>query len=465
MALSQSDAQGLVRDGLLPELESRKPRLDMIDRWSRWEHDRPHMPAHATPEYTQLTNHAFTPWLGLVTSSIAQTLYVDGYRRENDTENMAAWRWWQQNHMDTKQHGIHRAALNYGYSFGVGMPGIDPDGNSVPVLRGVSPRRMVCEWEDEAADEWPLHALETMPVKRGGVEMWRVWLYDDEFRHEMYIDQSEGFRVEYIGVVRHGLGLCPVVRYTNMLDLEGRSPGEVEPNIPIAARINQTSFDRLVVQRFASWIVRTIAGMAQPSTEEAANLKKLQLKVEDLLVAEDPDTKFGSLPATPLEPFIKAKDSDIRDLAAVTQTPPHYLLGQMANLSAEALTAAETGRNLKAGERKSSFGESHESLLRLSARIAGDDAGWRDMSGQVQWRDVESRSLAQSADALGKLAQQLSVPVELLWEKIPGWNQTDVERAKTMVENGDGIQALLDAMSQAQASVSAPGPDESAEAL
>src|SRR5690625_7768384 len=119
MALSQSDAQGLVRDGLLPELESRKPRLDMIDRWSRWEHDKPHMPAHATPEYTQVTNHAFTPWLGLVTSSIAQTLYVGGYRRANDTENVGARRWGQQNHRDTKQHRTQPAAPNYGYWIGV----------------------------------------------------------------------------------------------------------------------------------------------------------------------------------------------------------------------------------------------------------------------------------------------------------------------------------------------------------
>src|SRR5699024_11160553 len=112
----------------------------------------------------------------------------------------------------------------------------------------------------------------------------------------------------------------------------------------------------------------------------------------------------------------------------------------------EALAAAEASLNRKILERKASFGESHESLLRLAARIAGNEEGWLDTSAQIHWRDMESRSLAQAADALGKMASQLHVPYELLWEQIPGWTQTDVERARHMVEEEDGIQRLLNAL-------------------
>src|SRR5690606_10068990 len=146
--------------------------------------------------------------------------------------------------------------------------------------------------------------------------------------------------------------------------------------------------DRLVGQRFASWIVRTISGLSPPDDKSEAAAQKWMLKVEDLLIAADPDTNCGSLPATPLDTFVEATDADIRDLAAVSQTPPHHLLGQMANLSADALAAAEASLNRKITERKTSFGESHESLLRLSARIAGDEEGWRDVHVQVQWRDM-----------------------------------------------------------------------------
>jgi hypothetical protein len=70
---------------------------------------------------------------------------------------------------------------------------------------------------------------------------------------------------------------------------------------------------------------------------------------------------------------------------------------------------------------------------------------------------MESRSLAQAADALGKLATMLNVPVELLWEKIPGFTQQDVEDAKALLEeNGGGVVAKL--LEQLQASQNPPVP-------
>ena len=55
---------------------------------------------------------------------------------------------------------------------------------------------------------------------------------------------------------------------------------------------------------------------------------------------------------------------------------------------------------------------------------------------RVRWRDESSGSMSQAADALGKLAQQLGVPLEMLWERIPGWTDDDVNRAKELVESG-----------------------------
>src|SRR5690606_1202542 len=69
-------------------------------------------------------------------------------------------------------------------------------------------------------------------------------------------------KVTYVDHDEHNARVCPVVRYCNELDLDGNSDGEVEPNIDLAARINQDTFDRLVVQRFQAWLVRTISGMS-----------------------------------------------------------------------------------------------------------------------------------------------------------------------------------------------------------
>ena len=79
----------------------------------------------------------------------------------------------------------------------------------------------------------------------------------------------------------------------------------------------------------------------------------------------------------------------------------------------------------------------------LAALAAGDEEGWRDVSAQVIWRDTESRSLAQTVDALGKLTQMLQVPPEMLWERIPGVTQQDVERWRAAAEAGDPMRQLV----------------------
>jgi hypothetical protein len=55
------------------------------------------------------------------------------------------------------------------------------------------------------------------------------------------------------------------------------------------------------------------------------------------------------------------------------------------------------------------------------------------------WRDTTPRSLAQVADALGKLAQLLDVPPRALWEKIPGVTETDIRRWEAMADDRDAL--------------------------
>jgi hypothetical protein len=439
--LTPSDAVDLVSKDLLPKYIIERRKLDRIDRWWRWDHDLAHRPRQATPEYRELIKLAPTPWLGLVVTELAQGLFVEGYRRATDTDNTAAWVWWQANRMDGRQMAIHRGALAYGISYVTVVPGEDPlTGESVPLIRGCSPRRGMAFYEDPATDEWPEYFIQVDPMADA---RWRVRLFTESELHIFTTDIGGG-NVQHEGMSAHDIGVCPVVRYTNMLDLEARADGEVDPYLAVAGRINQTVADRLIVQRFASWKVRTITGMAKPDNAAEADQLKMRLKVEDLLVSEDPDAKFGVLPETPLQGFIEARDADIHDLAAVTQIPPYALLtGKMANMSADALAAASAGLTNKIIERQHGFGESHEQTLRLACAVAGDQEGARDVEAQVRWKDMNSRSLAQAADALGKLAQMLGVPVEMLWEQIPGWTDQDVQHAKELAKENGGMNALV----------------------
>lgn len=458
--LDQRTARDLVGSMAWPALKAEREELEEIDRWYRFDHDRPHAPRQSTLEYRELVKRAQAPWGGLIVTAVAQALYVDGYRSPSETDDAAPWSWWQANGWDRRQTSTFRAALAYGLAYATVLPGEDPmTGEAMPVMRGRSPRRMMAFYADPADDDWPQYALQADPATVAGKPGWDLQLYDDTviWRFQMKADSDVPTFVEWRD---HSIGICPVVRYANQLDLEGRSAGEVEPFIPLLARIDQTVFDRLVVQRFASWKVRTIAGMAKPESvpqeewDSSTDEKKLKLQVDGILVAEDPDTKFGVLDETPLSGFVEAATADLRQLASVSQTPVHEMLGEMANLSAEALAAARASLSAKVEERQNSFGESVEQQLRLAAYVMGDTAAAADRSAQVRWRDTNIRSLAQAADALGKLAQMLGVPVEVLWEKIPGWTQQDVDRAKTMAEQGGSLEALMRQLAAGQTSPS-----------
>lgn len=441
MAMTQDDVVAITADDLMGRWLNERKKLDRIDRWARWDHEDPHKPRSATPEYRQLSARSQAPWGALIVTSVAQTLYVEGYRRPDAPEDASGWETWQANQMDARQIAIHRSALTYGLAYGVSVPGKTLTGAPMPKLRGVSPREMIALYEDPADDEWPFVAMRIRRLK----DTYRLAVFDTEKVHNLTVSDT-GSKPAYISEEIHGTGVVPVVRYANRFDLEGRSSGEVEPFIPLLGRIDQTVFDRLVVQRFASWVVRTIAGMdlSETSKENGVTIANLllRLQAQDILTAPDPDTKFGSLPATPLDGFIRGEERDLTDLAAVSQTPAFELLGQMANMSAEALAAAKSSQTAKSDETKHVFGEAHEQLIRLAEHQAGNTDGAADFEAQVRWADTSIRSLAQAADALGKLATMLGVPPEGLWSKIPGVTQLDIDEWKTMIASGDAMGML-----------------------
>jgi len=234
----------------------------------------------------------------------------------------------------------------------------------------------------------------------------------------VYILGDDNGRIDYIEERRHNAGVAPAVRYSNQIDLEGRTPGEVEPYVQVAERINKTTYDRMLVQHFNSWKVRTATGLDMPNDPEDRERVKLLLRQGDILTGEE-GVQFGTLDETSPDGLIKATDEDVKILAVVTQTPVHALTGDLVNLSADAIAESRAMADLKVNERKVGFGDSNEQVLRLSAHIEGrrDDAA--DFSIRTDWADLQSRSMNQAADALGKMATMLKIPVELLWDRIP----------------------------------------------
>ena len=425
-----------------------------------------------TDEYKNLSKLSPTPIGGLIVTSLSQTLYVDGIRRAGSLDNMEAWDTWQANGWDAKQIPLHQAAIGHGLSFAKVLPGNNPlTGDRMAKMEAFSAKRMAAYFTDPN-DEWPVFTIQADPITRpptddrAGMNEWTVVVTDEEADYFLSCENN-GWELKdwtFISFEEHGMRVPPIVRYANRIDLDGRATGEIEANLPMLARIDQDTFDRLIVSRFGAWKVRYIAGMAKPSDTTDKVATAMQLKIEDLLVSTNPETKFGTLDATDIKGFLETTDHDLRMLAAVTQTPPHHLLGLSSNLQAEALTAATEGLMRKSGDFRMLNGRQHEQLFRLIAMVNRNAEEVRATDTQIRWRDTESRSLVQTANALALVATGLKVPVEMLWERIPGWTDTDTERAKKLVEDGtfDKLVAELEAESEAikikAAAEAAPAP-------
>lgn len=402
--MNRSDVLELANDTLIPGWQQQRWTLDVIDKWHRWEPDalKDKIPNYATSEHRNLAKISETPFLSLVVTTVAQQLVAETFRSARGVEMDKMIAPWLRNRMHSRQRAVYRGALAYGYSYATAMPG-----DSGAVIRGRSPRDLYAVYGDVVEDEYPMYYL----LVKGG----HKYVVDEE---AVYILGDDNGRVEYIEDRRHNAGVAPAVRYSNQIDLEGRTPGEVEPYVQVAARIDKTTYDRMVNQHFNSWKVRTATGLDMPTDPADQERVKLLLRQGDILTGEE-GVQFGTLDETSSDSLIKATDEDVKLLAVVSQTPVHALTGDLVNLSADAIAESRAMADLKVNERKVGFGDSNEQLLRLAAHIEGRAEDAADFSLRTDWADLQSRSMNQAADALGKMATSLGIPVELLWDRIP----------------------------------------------
>lgn len=442
MPLSEDDAVRTATH-LLKVRQAEARRLDLIRSYMRNEVCRVYVPRSATQEYKDLVNQSRINVLPLVVTSVAQNLFADGYRPARASENAAAWAIWQANRMDARQAGIYRAALTYGMSYATVLPG-----RPQPVIRPYSPRELTTVYEDPIHDEWPVYALAARPGLDGTKRVWKLRLLDDTTVYELVASMEDGGPPTFVRADGHGLGVTPVPRWLNEYgDIDDGSQGEVEPLMPLQDQLQQTTFGLLMAQHYAAFRQRWATGMAIAEDEAGRPVEPFNAAVNRVWQNESPDGRFGDFEQTDLSGYLNSRKSTLSIISATAQMPPHALLVSdgISNLSAEALAAVESGLQRKVGERKTSFGESNEQMLRLASLAAGDRGGWSDTSAQIRWRDTESRSLAQVADALGKMATMLGVPPRALWDRIPGVEDQDISRWERIAEE-DGALADLTAM-------------------
>lgn len=402
-------------------------------------------------------------WCGVVADSPAERLHVTGFRldtsaRQTDTER-ALWRAvWQDNDLDAQSAQGFLESIVAKRSFAI----VWGDEDDRPVVTWEHPSQVLVEYAADnprrrtaAVKLWADDELEYLTLYLPD----EVWKWERRLRGAGSLHLPEGHAAygwsprEVEGEpwpLENPLGLVPVVELSNRPRL-GREPmSDIAGTMAMQDAINLLWAYLFNAADFASMPARVIMGQAPPMVPILdENGQKVGEKPVDkellaqgrLLWLTGQSTSIGSWAPADLTAFTNIVEVAVGHIAAQTRTPQHYLVGKMANLSGDALKAAETGLVKKVEEAQVHFAAPIREVFRLAALVQGDaDLADAASRGTVVWKDAESRSEAQLVDGLQKLGS-LGFPFEWLAERY-GLSDTEITRVMQM-RAADAVDPVL----------------------
>ncbi len=387
-----------------------------LDDYYRGNHPMPWAHAKAKKRYRELLRQATSNFPALVVDSLNDRLAVTGFRVDGQEADDAAWQAWQRNGLDVFAPMVHVQSLVTGFSYVSVWPDVEGERRKVraescfEVFHESEPgeplnlRRGMKAWANKFDKKWYARYF------ADGV----YWGLEAPLEQAAITNENRPSREQWATPTKWTIvsdpveAECPFVPFINRPDLDGFGWGEFEDVLPIIDRINTLQAQLLLAGEFTAFRVRYATGIDIPSDDEGNPTEPFDVAMDRLWTSENPDAKFGTMEATDLKPYRDAVDQTIQHLAAITRTPPFMLLGNLTNLSAEALKATESGHVKKAVQRQVSFGESWEQVMRLTL---GTDAP--DM--ETIWADPENVSESQHVDALSKL-YAMGLPQKAVWE-------------------------------------------------
>lgn len=442
-----------------------------IDPYLRGEHPLPVASnSQSTQEREQLRLMATTPYGRLILNSTTQALNLRGVRMPGNEDVPPIWKeFWLRNKMLARQNAINRSAIGYGQAYSTVLPGqLGLKAEDSMVIRNYTPKTMTAFF-NEIWDEYPTVALNGEPqIDDRGQQYWIFQVFDEEAVHyayvyELQLGSPDSIKIEYLESRTHDAQITPVVYHTPLVDDDGGSRGEILPFLPIISRLDQSVYDRLLIQRQAAWKVRTATGVTKPNSKSATEKQQAIMKAGDLLTSDKAESKFGTLDASSMLEHVETRMSDLKDLATASQTPSYMLTGESTNVGAESLSAISSGYQQRIEQNKRALGMSYEKIFDLGAH-QDSSLGEPESGLEMRWAEFRPYSLTQISDSLGKLAQQLEIDPDLLFEYVPFMSDDDVERAiEKRSEAKDEAMAMAQAeaaQAQAQAGAGATGSAE-----
>lgn len=410
-----------------------------------------------TKAYRMLMQLAGSNWPGLIVEAVEERLEVQGVRFGDEDADDEVWGLWQDNGLDAESSVLHDSVLTTGRGFAI----VWGDGSSDPQPKVTYEHSSLCVVEYEPGSR----------VRRAALRRWRdggKWyanLYTPDFVYKFESDgedvPTEGEKWKRRDVageewpLPNPLNEVPVVEFAVNRSLRpapfGSGCGEFATNLPHIDRINYKVFSGLVALTWSGFPLRYVIGdpimyekQDDGTDDKTKPIPPFKALASAVAQFTNPDAKVGQLPEANIGNY--SPEMDIKHLAALTKTPTYYLLGEMVNISADGIRAGEGALISKCRKHHRSLGESHEDVSRLMLRVKDpNDPRGKDQNAQIIWKDPESRSLAERADAATKLAS-INMPWQVIGSLVLGMTPQEIRR----VDSQRGSEVLGELLKQAQ---------------
>ena len=433
--------------------------------------------ARVTNAYRLLNPLSDAPWGSLVVDSVLDRLEPTGIRSGDSAADDACWGVWADNHLDSESKLAHNSVAVTGRAFALvwpdagGTPTVWLDGPGQMAVRYAEGSRRVRtdamrRWID--GDDVP-HAFVYRPDgiyrfradRNAGCGAGTEWKRDD--------DHPDGFETS------NPWSVVPVVELAINRRLKpGCYPyarGTYANCVGLLDRINLLTFLGLVVAFWQGFPLRGVIGdkitrevlkddagvpILEPDgvTEKVRAVPPFTPGADQIFQLEDPGAKIAEYGAADRGNL--SITAELAQLAMITKTPRHYFPqdGGLSNISADTIRADEGAMAAQVGNYQGSLGDGWEDVLRLGGLML-ETPVLLSPRAALQWRDHESRSLAERADAATKLKEIL--PWQALAESVLNASQADISRWETM-RASEGFGALVAAASQPVPMIPEPMP-------
>jgi hypothetical protein len=223
------------------------------------------------------------------------------------------------------------------------------------------------------------------------------------------------------------LGVVPIVPIVNRPDIFGTGISEMDTVLPLQDAVNKLACDMLVASEFAAFRQRWMTPVDPVTGQQVMDFRS---SVDRILAVSDPTARMGEFGSTDLSNYVTGIEAFVQQMASISHTPPHYLLGRSGVIpSGDAVASAESGLVSKVRAHQVEKDPAWCEVIRLGFLVMGErERAERQIAGI--WTDPERRSRSELMDSLSK-EKALGIPDEFLWSRA-GYDPTEIAQIKAI---------------------------------